>query len=66
MSRIIICFVFNMSHANPVYVCVSESLCCSSDLRNMWKNVEELYLPVQFKFSPLIGYDMTDIEVNEI
>ena len=55
-----------MSHANPVYVCVSESLCCSSDLRNMWKNVEELYLPVQFKFSPLIGYDMTDIEVNEI
>ena len=32
----------------------------------MWKNVEELYLPVQFKFSPLTDYDMTDTEVNEI
>lgn len=31
----------------------------------MWKNVEEVYLPVQFKCSPLTGYDMTDIKVNE-
>lgn len=29
------------------------------------KNVEEVHLPVQFKFSPITGYDMTAIKVTK-
>lgn len=53
-----------MYHANPIDVCqkiyitVLTSGICE-------KNVEEVYLPVQFKFSPSTGYDVTAIKANK-
>lgn len=46
-----------------------QSLSVKNPVLQFWpqeyvKNVGEMYLPVQFKFSPITGYDMTDIKVN--
>lgn len=53
-----------MYYANPICVCqkIYTAVLTSGICK---KNVEEVYLPVQFKFSPITGYDMTAIKVNK-
>lgn len=46
-------------------MCIKKSILQFSPQEYVKKNVEEVYLPVQFKFSPITGYDMTAIKVNK-
>lgn len=63
-QKFFIFFVFNMYHANLICVCQKTYIAVlTSGICE--KNVEEVYLPVQFKFSPITGYDMTAIKVTK-
>lgn len=63
-QKFFILFVFNRYHANPISVCQKTYIAVfTSGICE--KNVEKVHLPIQFKFSPITGYDMTAIKVTK-